>query len=487
MTRAFNDLRDFLDFLEERGELHRVTAPVTWDLEITEIADRFIKKGGMPALYFERVEGSTMPLCINLFGTAQRMTWALGVENLEEIAGRTRKLLHMPDDPPRGLGERLRTLGDLAKLASFQPRLVKNAPCQERVFTGDEVDLFQLPILRCWPKDAGRFITLPLVITRNPETGSRNVGTYRMQVYDRNTAGMHWQTHKVGTHHYRMGQERGLERLEVAVALGGDPATIWTGSVPLPPGIDEFAVAGFIRKKAVQLVRCKTVDLEVPAQAEIVLEGYVNTDEQRLEGAFGDHTGYYSSPEMYPVFHVTAMTHRAQPIYPTIVVGRPPAEDFFMGKATERIMLPALQLVLPEIVDINMPAEGVFHNLLIVSIRNEYPGHPQKVMNALWGLGLLQLTKAIIIVDHFVNVQDLAEVTWRVTNNIDARKDFTFTEGPVDDLDHATPTWRYGSKVGIDATAKVAGEGRDRRWPEDIVMTQEMKELVDRRWEEYGL
>ncbi len=296
---------------------------------------------------------------------------------------------------------------------------------------------------------------------------------------------MHWQTHKVGSHHYRMGQEKGLERLEVAVALGGDPATIWTGSAPFPPGVDELAVAGFLRDRAVEVVRCKTVDLEVPARAEIVLEGYVDTREERLEGPFGDHTGYYSQPEQYPVFHVTAVTHRAYPIYPTIVVGRPPSEDYSMGTASARLMFPFLQMLIPEVVDIHMPAEGVFHNLLIISMHKEYPGHPQKVMHALWGLGLLQLTKAIIVVDHFVNVHDSSEVVWRVTNNIDARRDFTFVDGSVDDLDHAAPTWRYGSKVGIDATTKLPGEGRE--WPPEIVMAPEVTALVDRRWQEYGL
>jgi 4-hydroxy-3-polyprenylbenzoate decarboxylase len=486
--RAYRDLREFLGFLEERGQLLRVTAPVTWDLEVTEIADRLAKQGDGPALYFENVAGSDMPVVINLFGSHQRAAWALGVDRLDDLVSRVRKLLHMVDSPPRSWAERARALGDVAKLATSQPKLIRSAPCQEVVLTGDDVDLLRMPVLKCWPGDAGRFITFPLVITRDPESGSRNVGIYRMQVYDRRTTGMHWQTHKVGSRHYRSRQEKGVERMDVAVALGADPATMWTGAVPLPPGMDEFGVSGFIRGQGVELVKCKTVDLEVPAHAEIVLEGYVRPDEQRVEGPFGDHTGYYSAPESYPVFHVTAMTMRARPIYPTIVVGRPPSEDFFMGKATERVMLPALQMVLPEVADLNMPAEGAFHNIMLVSIKKEYPGHAQKVMHAIWGMGLLQLTKAIVVVDHTVDIQDMSTVAWRVSANIDPRRDITIVDGPVDDLDHASPTWRFGSKVGIDATHKLPGEGMQARgWPQEIAMTPEVRALVDRRWKEYGL
>ncbi|MGH2544849.1 MAG: UbiD family decarboxylase, partial [Ardenticatenaceae bacterium] len=312
-------------------------------------------------------------------------------------------------------------------------------------------------------------------------------GTYRMQIYDGRTAGLHWQTHKVGAHHYRVGESRKQERLEVAVALGGDPATMWTGSMPLPPDMDEIAIAGLIREESVEVVRCKTVELEVPAHAEIVLEGYVAPGELRSEGPFGDHTGYYSLAEDYPVFHVTAITHRRRPIYPTTVVGRPPTEDFYMGKASERLFLPALQMVMPEIIDINMPAEGIFQNLVIVSIKKEYPGHARKVMHGLWGLGLLMLTKTIIVVDYHVDVQNSSEVAWRVTANIDPSRDVMFSEGPADDLDHASFNPRFGSKMGIDATAKGAMEGRRREWPPDIVMSEEIKRLVDGRWREYGI
>ena len=483
----FKDLREFITFLEGKGQLRRITTPVTWDLEIAEICDRVIKQGG-PALLFENVEGYDIPVLINTFGSHQRIAWALGVERLDDLADRVRKLLGMVQGgPPQGLLNKLHTLGDLAKLASIRPKVVRRAPCQEVVIEGDDVDLLQFPILKCWPLDGGRFITLPLVISRDPETGVRNVGTYRMQVYDQRTTGMHWQTHKVGAHHSRVAEGQAQERMEVAVALGGDPTTVWTGSAPLPPGLDELLMAGFIREEPVELVKAKTVDLEVPARAEIVLEGYVIPGELRLEGPFGDHTGYYSLEEEYSVFHVTAITHRRQPIYPTIIVGRPIQEDYFMGKAAERFFLPIVQMMLPEVVDMNMPAEGIFHSLVIVSIKKEYPGHPQKVMHALWGLGLLMLAKTIVVVDHFVNVQDLSEVAWRVANNISPAGDILFTTGPLDDLDYATPTARFGSKMGIDATEKGPAEGRSRPWPPEIVMSPEIKALVDRKWQEYGI
>ena len=481
----FKDIRQFIEFLDERGDLKRITAMVDSDLEITEITDRTIKSGG-PALLFENVAGSDAPVAINLMGTHQRTAWALGVENIDDLTSRVRKLLGLAQGPPSGLMGKARALGDLVSVARSQPKIVRRAPCQDVVVTGDDVDLNILPALKCWPDDAGRYITLPLVVSRDPESGRRNVGIYRMQIFDRNTTGMHWQTHKGGAHHYRVGESQRLQKLEVAVALGGDPAAIWSGSMPLPPDMDEFAIAGLIREEPVELVKCKTVDLEVPAHAEYVLEGYVTPGELRPEGPFGDHTGYYSPAEDYPVFHVTTITHRKNPIYPTTMVGRPPTEDFFMGKAAERIMLPILQMALPEIVDMNMPAEGAFHNLLIVSMRKEYPGHAQKVMHALWGMGLLMLTKTIIVVDHDVNVQDPSEVAWRVTNNINPATDITFAEGPIDDLDHATPIPKFGSKMGIDATAKGITDGRSREWPPDIVMSEEIKTLVDHRWKEYG-
>ena len=482
----FKDIREFITFLDGKGELRRIGVPVSCELEITEIADRMSKRGG-PALLFENVEGYDIPVLINTYGSAQRTAWALGVERLDDLGERVRKVLGLMQGPPEGMMDKVRTLGELVKMARYQPKSVRNAPCQEVVLTGDQVDVNRLPVLKCWPMDGGRTITLPLVITRDPEKGTRNVGTYRMQVYDARTTGMHWQTHKVGTHHMRLAREQGRPRIEAAAVLGGDPATLWTGSAPLPPDMDEILVAGFLREEGVELVRCKTVDLEVPAHAEIVLEGYVDPEELREEGPFGDHTGYYSLKEPYPVFHITAITHRRDPIYPTIIVGKPPMEDYFMGKATERLFLPIIQMLLPEMVDINMPAEGVFHNLVIVSMKKEYPGQARKVMYALWGLGLMMLAKTIIVVDHFVDVQDLSEVAWRVTNNIDPSQDVMFAAGPVDDLDHAAAQAKYGSKLGIDATAKGAMEGRAREWPPDIVMSDEIRALVDGKWAEYGI
>jgi len=483
---SFKDLREFMGFLEDKGDLRHIKTPVSCELEMTEIADRVVKSGG-PALLFENVVDFDTPVLMNIFGTHQRVAWALGVEDADELAERAKKAMDLLKGPPSGVLNKMRTLGDLVGMARTQPKTVKNAPCQEVVLTSEDVDLSTLPALKCWPMDAGRFITLPLVISRDPETGIRNVGIYRMQIYDSRTTGMHWQTHKVGAHHYRTSEEAGHDTLEVAVALGGDPTTIWTGVLPVPPAMDEIGVSGFIRGEAVEMVKCRTVDLEVPAHAEFVLEGYITPGELRTEGPFGDHTGYYSPADDYPVFHVTAMTRRHNPIYPTTMVGRPPTEDFFMGVAAGKLLLPALQMSLPEVVDISMPAEGGFHNLVIVSIKKAYPGHARKVMHALWGLGLLMLTKTIIVVDHFVNVQDPSEVTWRVTNNIDPARDVVFADGPVDDLDHAAPVPKFGSKMGIDATAKGPMDGRTREWPADIVMSKEIKDLVDSKWDEYRI
>ncbi|MDE0824379.1 MAG: menaquinone biosynthesis decarboxylase [Dehalococcoidia bacterium] len=483
----FKDLREFIRFLEDKGELRRIKTPVNHELEITEITDRVIRSGG-PALLFENVTGFDAPVLINMYGTHQRTAWALGVENVDDLVDRIDGLLNLMHGPPKGLMNKLRTLGQIVQLGSHQPKTVNNAPCQEVVVHGDDVDLYKFPIMKCWPLDGGPFVTLPLVVTRDPETGVQNYGTYRMQVYDKQTTGMHWQTHKVGTHHYRMSHELGLDRLDVAVALGGDPATIWTGSAPLPPDMDEMVMAGFLREEGVDLVKAKTNDLMVPAQAEIILEGYVVPGEERDEGPFGDHTGYYSMEEPYPVFHITCITHRKEPIYPAALVGRPPMEDYYMGKVTERIFLPMMKLVLPELVDINMPAEGSFHNLVIVSIKKEYPGQGRKVMHGLWGLGLMSLVKTIIVVDHNVDVQNISEVAWRVTNNFDPGEDLVFADGPIDDLDIGSPSPKYGKKMGIDATIKGPLEsGRHREWPPDIAMDPDVMALVDQKWNNYGI
>ena len=482
---GYQNLREFIAFLESKNEIHYIDAPVSRDLEITEITDRAVKSGG-PALYFRNVEGFTMPIVTNLFGTHQRMAWALGVDSTDDLTLKVREILGIVKTPPESLFDKLKTLKDMASIAKTQPKTVSSGPCQEVVKIGHKADLNSLPHLKCWPDDGGRFITMPLVISRDPITGKRNVGTYRMQVYDSNTAGMHWQSHKVGASHYRSGELQELEKMEVAVTLGSDPTTMWTGALPLPPDMDEIAVSGVVSNSSVKMVKCKTIDLEVPANSEVVLEGYVIPGELKEEGPFGDHTGYYSMEDDYPVFHLTAITHKKDPIYPATVVGRPPSEDYFMGKAVERLMLPALQLTLPEIVDINMPAEGVFHNLVIVSMKKEYPGHTRKVMNAIWGLGLMMLAKGIIIVDDNVNVQDLSEVAWRVSSNINPDTDLVITEGPVDDLDHSSPTPKYGSKLGIDATKKTEMDGRKRTWPPDVIMSDEMKSYVSKRWTEYG-
>ena len=482
----FKDLREFIAYLEEKGQLSRISSLVSSELEITEIADRSVKSGG-PALLFENVEGYDYPVLINLFASNQRMAWALGVEQIDDLTSRIQDFLQLIHGPPDGIVNRVRTLGKLIHMGSFQPKVIRNAPCQEIIVSDADVDLLKFPILKCWPLDGGKYITLPLVITKNPETGIQNYGIYRLQVYDQRTTGMHWQTHKVAASHYRSESELNGTHMEVAVALGGDPATIWTGSAPLPPDLDEMMLSGFIRDEGVEMVKAKTVDLLVPAHAEIILEGYVVPGEERLEGPFGDHTGYYSMEENYPVFHVTTITHRRDPIYPAAVVGRPPMEDYWMGKVTERIFMPMIQLVLPEVVDINMPAEGIFHNLVLVSIKKEYPGHARKVMYGLWGLGLMSLTKTIVVLDHFVDVQNPSEVVWRVANNFDPNSDLVVSAGPLDDLDVASAGSKFGGKLGIDATQKTAQEGYKGSWPPEIIMDQEVKDLVDNKWQEYQI
>jgi 4-hydroxy-3-polyprenylbenzoate decarboxylase len=482
---AFDDLREFVAHLDKTGRLKRVRARVSRDLEIAEITDR-VSKGPVErnqALLFESVEGFDTPVLINAFGSPERMAAALGVEHLNDLSARVAKLLDMR--MPGSLVDKLKKLGDLFDVAKAGPKHVRSAPCQEVVET-DRPSLASLPVLQCWPKDAGRFITLPMVFTKDPVTGARNVGMYRLQVYDERTLGMHWQIHKGSAEHQRLAEERRAP-MDVAIALGGDPACIYSASAPLPPGIDEMVFAGWLRGSGVPMVRCKTVDLDVPAEAEIVLEGTVDPAERRLEGPFGDHTGYYSLARDYPVFHLKAVTRRRQPIYPTTIVGRPPQEDYWLGKATERIFLPIIRLMLPEVVDMNMPAEGVFHNLVIVSIKKRYPGQARKVMYALWGLGLMMLAKNILVVSEHVDVQNLSEVAWRATGNVDARRDIVIVDGPMDDLDHAALRHRFGGKMGIDATEKNADDAIGQPWPEEILMTEEIRALVARRWTEYGL
>ncbi|HTN72978.1 MAG TPA: menaquinone biosynthesis decarboxylase [Methylomirabilota bacterium] len=479
---AYNSLHDFVQVLESAGELKRISYPAKAALEITEIADRVMKSGG-PALLFENVVGKRIPVLINAFGSQKRMALALGVDDIEAHARAIAKLIQTK--PPKSFKDKLQLLGELAKLAGIPPKIVKQGICQEVVH--HEPDLGILPVLTCWPGDAGPFITLPMVFSKDPNSGTRNVGLYRMQVYDQRTTGMHWHLHKVGARHFQRQKEKS-GRLELAVCLGGDPAMIYAATAPLPDQIDEILFTGFLRQKGVELVKAVTVDVEVPANSDFVIEGYVDPGEPlRREGPFGDHTGFYSLADDYPVFHVTCITQRKNPIYPTTIVGRPPMEDGYLGKATERLFLPLLRVTLPEIVDMNLPVHGVFHNLAIVSIKKEYPAHARKVMHALWGLGQMMFTKTLLIVDHDVNVHDLSEVTWVVGNNIDPKRDTVFVEGPVDVLDHAAPRLGYGSKMGIDATRKWRSEGYEREWPDAIVMDEKTKKYIDSIWDKLGI
>ncbi len=548
---AYDDLRDWIRALERAGELKTIRTEVDPILEVTEIADRVSKSKhagggaratqsapGGPALLFQNLKGHPgAQLLINQFGSARRMNLALEVDKLDEVAERIRAFMDVKS--PQGFLDKVKMLPMLAEMGKFFPKTVATGPCKE-VIKRDNFSLDEFPILKCWPKDAGRFITLPCVVTRDPKTGKRNVGCYRMQVYDGHTTGMHWQRQKIGAEHYREalrasvgagaparagastpgtsgmnaggggtsgtraptsagdlmarssggsvlveGQPHG--KMEVAVAIGTDPALTFAAIVPAPPDVEEYLIAGFLRQKPVELVKCETVDLEVPASAEIILEGHVHLDELRSEGPFGDHTGFYSLEDLYPVFHISCITHRKDPIYSTTIVGKPPMEDGWMGKAVERIFLPLMRLTIPELVDINLPIEGVFHNLMIVSIKKSYPGQARKVMNAVWSLGQAMFTKCVIVVDEDVNVQDIGEVTLKALNHIDPERDIQFTLGPVDSLDHASRLPNYGSKMGIDATRKWPSEGFTRPWPDEILMDEKTKALVDRKWKELGL
>jgi 4-hydroxy-3-polyprenylbenzoate decarboxylase len=538
---AYDDLRDWIQALDKAGELKHVREEVDPILEIAEITDRASKAGGKggvkglaeggyapggPALLFEKVKGYPgSRVLMNQFGSERRMKLALNVNNLDEVAGRIQSLLQVKS--PEKMFDKFKLLPLLMDVGKLFPKTVqaKDAPCKE-VILRENFNVLEFPVLQCWPLDGGRFITLPCVITRDPKSGKRNVGMYRMQVYDGQTTGMHWQRQKVAAEHLRehlraraaagppgdaraaqvktmaetaggtvrpgpvpqiaLGQVK-KDRLEVAVAIGTDPALTFSAIVPAPPEVEEFLIAGFLGQRAVELVKCETVDLEVPANAEIVLEGYVELDELRSEGPFGDHTGFYTMQEEYPVFHITCITHRKDPIYASTIVGKPPMEDAWMGKAVERIFLPLMRLTIPEIVDINLPVEGVFHNLMIVSIRKSYAGQARKVMNAIWSLGQAMFTKCVIVLDEDCDIQDAREVTLRVANNIDPERDIQFTLGPIDSLDHASRLPNYGSKMGIDATRKWAAEGFTRIWPESIEMAAATKARVDAIWKKLGI
>jgi 4-hydroxy-3-polyprenylbenzoate decarboxylase len=522
---AYDDLRQWIRALERAGELKRIREAIDPILEIAEVTDRASKAGkrggtpGGPALLFENVKGYPgSRVLMNQFGSERRMQLALEVASLDDIAGRLETLLHFKS--PEGLLGKLKMLPMLGEVGKFFPRTVtaKDAPCKE-VILRENFNVLDFPVLQCWPLDGGRFITLPCVITRDPRTGKRNVGMYRMQVYDGQTTGMHWQRQKVAAEHLRermravavadatgdaaaarveaMAETAGAtvagkplpagHRLEVAVAIGTDPALTFSAIVPAPPDVEEFLIAGFLRQAPVELVKCETVDLEVPANAEIILEGYVELNELRTEGPFGDHTGFYTMEDDYPVFHITCITHRKDPVYAATIVGKPPMEDAWMGKAVERIFLPLMRLTLPEIVDVNLPVEGVFHNIMILSIRKSYAGQARKVMNGIWSMGQAMFTKCVIVVDEDCDVQDLGEVTLRVANNIDPERDIQFTLGPIDSLDHASRLPNFGSKMGIDATRKWSAEGFTRPWPPMIAMDAATRTRIDSIWKKLGL
>ena len=489
---SIDTLAAFVDALERSGELVRIREPVSLDLELTEIADRAMKQpGGGKAILVEQpvlMNGnrSEFPVGINLFGSMRRMSMALGVDALDEIGDRITGLLQTK--PPEGVIAKLAMLPRLLEVAKFPPRRKSgSAPCQEIVWRDADVDIGRLPLMKCWPEDGGAYITVPMVITRDPKRGIRNVGMYRIMQTGRNTLAMHWQRHKVGAAHWREMAERG-ETMPVCIAIGADPPSMYSASAPLPPTIDEFLFAGFLRKSPVMLTKALTCDLEVPAEADFVLEGYIDPREPLVtEGPFGDHTGFYSLADQYPEVHVTTVTMRRNPVFPATIVGRPPMEDFYLGHATERIFLPLLRLTIPEIVDYHMPAEGIFHNLVFVSIRKEYPGQAFKVMNALWGQGLMSLAKVLVVVDEWVNVRNKEEAWWVALNNIDPQRDSRFSMGPMDVLDHSSRTFTYGSKIGIDGTRKLPEEGFVRDWPKVIEMDPAVKRKVDARWPRLGL
>jgi len=464
----YSDLNDFLADLHKRHLLARIAEPVSPALEMAAVIDRACKSpGGGPGLLFEKPAGFDMPVAANVYGSLERMCLALGVTTLDDLAGEIDQL--MTPAMPEGVMDALKMLPMIGRLRDLMPKTVKDAACHEVVQRDGTLD--ELPILTCWPGDGGPYITFPLVFTRHPETGERNIGTYRMQVFDNRTTGMHWQRHKGGAHHYRVAERLG-RRLDVAVALGPEPVLPYCATAPMPEGLDELLLAGFLARRRIEMVRCVTVDLEVPASSHIVLEGYVEPGERRREGPFGDHTGLYSQPDDFPVFHLTCVTRRKRPTYLTTVVGIPPMEDYYLGLASERIFLPMIRKTLPEIVDMHFPAEGIFHNLVIVSIDKRFPGHARKIMNAFWGLGQLMFSKTIVVVDKDVNVQDVREVAWIVGTHMDPLRDIQMTRGPVDDLDDAADLPAYGGKMGIDATRKWASEGYTRSWPARVKTTE---------------
>jgi 4-hydroxy-3-polyprenylbenzoate decarboxylase len=512
--------RDFIEFLDRSGELRRINAPVSPILEISEICDRVCKTPaphghnerdkhpaaslGGKALLFENVQGSNIPVAINTFGSYWRMNQALGCESLDALAKKVQQLVK--PEIPTTLLDKMKRLPDLMKMASYPPKVVRSGICQQIVWEGEQADLTRLPMIQCWPLDGdlisgqvfdeadaqtaprgtGKYVTLGGIFTKNPETGDRNIGMYRVQQFDKRTCAMHWHMHHDGARHFRMYQKRG-EKMPLAIAFGGESVLPYAATAPLPPGVEELLFAGFLNGSGIDLVQCKTIDMQVPANAEIVIEGYVDPHETLMEGPFGDHTGFYSLADRYPVFTVTAITMRRDPIYPTTIVGAPPMEDYFMGTATERIFLPLLKMLVPDIVDYSLPISGVFHNCAYVKIRKEYPYQARRVMHAIWGAGQMAFTKFIIVVDEDVDVHDEQQVLFHLFANCDPQRDMEVVRGPVDILDHASPEKGVGSKCGFDATRKIPGEGQIRKWPKLLEMDQATRDLVTRRWGEYGL
>ena len=518
-------LRDFIQFLDQHGELARVKTPVSPTLEIAEVCDRVCKSPaphghkeldrnpaanlGGKALLFENVEGSDIPVAINTFGSYWRVNQALGTDNLETLASRVQQLVK--PEIPTTLMEKMKRLPDLIKMASFPPKTVRSGICQQVIHEGERADLDRLPLIQCWPLDGnldsgqvfshiatdlksdpsiergtGKYITLAGIFTTNPETGDRNIGMYRVQKFSKRKCAMHWHMHHDGARHFRLWQRKG-EKMPLAIVLGGESVLPYAATAPLPPGIEELLFAGFLNGGGIELVKCRTIDLEVPANAEIVIEGYVDPTVKLIEGPFGDHTGFYSLADWYPAFHVTAITHRKDPIYPTTIVGKPPMEDYFLGKATERIFLPLLKMIVPDILDYSLPISGVFHNCAFIKIRKEYPYQARRVMHAIWGAGQMSFTKFIIVVDEHVDVHSEQDVLFHLFANCDPARDTEIVHGPVDILDHASPEHGAGSKMGFDATIKLPAEGKVRLYPRELEMDAATRELVTRRWREYGL
>ena len=481
----FEDLRKYIEWLESSGKLHKVNKKVSSDCEITEIVTRMIDKNG-PTLLFENVDNNTIPVAANLFGSEEKVCDALGVDDLEDLYSKSENLISLVDKENSSLKEKIDSAFSLLNIAKILPKSVKKAACQEKILNPEDFSLNDLPAIKSWPLDAGKYLTSAMVISKNPVTGKRNVGIYRIQIIDGTSAIVHWQSYKGGSQNELNAKELGINKIPVALVLGCDPISMWSASAPLPPDVDEFILSGFIRSKPVKLVKCKSIPIEVPANSEIILEGEVDLNDYRIEGPFGDHTGYYSPQAEYPTFKLKKITMKKNPIFPVITVGKPVKEDYFLGKASERLMLPALKKISSEIIDINMPAEGIFHNFIIVAIKKKYPGQAKKVMHTIWGTGLLALTKIIIVVDDKVNVHDLSEVSWRIGVNIDPGRDVLLSEGPSDDLDHASEFYRYGGKMGIDATEKIKSEPRSREWPKEIEMNNDIVNLVDKNWTKYG-